>query len=74
MGRRYSEGAYLYEASKDFIPFGGFCFLGSHELLGHKEVKTTMVYTHVLNQGPKGVWSPMDELWREDQACYTETI
>lgn len=32
------------------------------ELLGHKDVKTAMVYTHVLNQGPKGVRSPMDEV------------
>jgi hypothetical protein len=24
--------------------------------------KTTMIYTHVLNQGPKGVRSPMDEV------------
>jgi integron integrase len=32
------------------------------ELLGHKDVKTTMIYTHVLNQGPKGVRSPADML------------
>ncbi len=32
------------------------------ELLGHKDVKTTMIYTHVLNQGPKGVRSPVDVL------------
>ena len=30
------------------------------ELLGHSDVKTTMVYTHVLNKGPKGVKSPLD--------------
>ena len=30
------------------------------ELLGHKDVKTTMVYTHVLNRGPKSVKSPLD--------------
>jgi integron integrase len=32
------------------------------ELLGHSSVKTTMIYTHVLNRGGRGVLSPIDQL------------
>ena len=31
------------------------------ELPGHKDVSTTMIYTHVLNKGGKGVRSPLDD-------------
>jgi integrase len=48
-------------ASEGFYTLGGFLFLmGIQELLGHKDEKTTMVYTYVLNQAPKGVRSPKD--------------
>jgi integron integrase len=32
------------------------------ELLGHRDVSTTMIFTHVLNRGPAGVLSPADRL------------
>jgi len=32
------------------------------ELLGHRDVNTTMIYTHVLNRGPAGVQSPADRM------------
>ena len=33
------------------------------ELLGHRSVKTTMIYTHVLNRSDLGVRSPLDRIW-----------
>jgi integron integrase len=45
-----------------YVLMNGYDIRTVQELLGHKSVKTTMIYTHVLNRGGRGVQSPLDLL------------
>ena len=51
---------------------GGYDIRTVQELFGPSDVKTTMIYAHVLNREPAGVRSPFDGLWGHYGGWYAD--